>query len=1030
MSHRLIFALLLIAWIPVSTIAFGQKGSDLAPVLYPLPQRTIKPNLTVTGVALPGERIGLLRNGLNAADTEANGEGDFSLRVKLLPGRNELLLVTEHGQAYGIDPIEVVYAPLPVGEIHQAPLQLQTKQAIAPVLAQWQSITEQNPVLIEGYANPGSLVRLFANGRHVVSAQADKDGEFQASIALLDGVNTIYASTTDRRNRTRNSNTIQLEYLPRAVRSSTVGGTLSQSATWTVAGSPYIVTSNLIVPAGLTLTIQAGVEVRFANGVNMEVSGTLTVQGTVLDPVILTSDDASPAMSDWNGINIQASAVNVTIDHAQLEWAAWGLYFAGGAAVISNSRIRDNLYGIWVNPNSAPVIDGGNEISANRYGIYVSGNSTPIVRANSIHSNSFYNYYSTSFGAQAGTITLDATDNWWGTSDVNQIRGGIYDYSNNTTSPVVDFSGFLDGAGGSPVYTGAHLNGIQSGQQTLAADDYLVLGDLNVPAGDSLAIAAGSSLRFAARDLIVDVSGDLVIQGTPTLPVLITANDPAAGSSYWEEIIVRSGASLQFDHVHISKGTRALHVNGGVVDIDNAIIDNNQTGIYFINNGSGMVSNSVIRDNFYGIYTLTGTSPIIEAGNEITANTYGVFVNGISAPVVRGNSIDSNGANFYTSGFGSGAAGYTLDATGNWWGSVDIATIRGKIYDHDDASTSPVVDFIGFLEAAGGIAALSLFDLDVDPQAFNPWQQPPVDVQFALNADSIVQLDIVRESDSQVVSISQTSLTAGIRALSWDGRDQSGTLVGDDAYRARLTAIRGVDNFVLDPAAPAALGSVGLVGAFPAAFNPYRNEHLIVDLNVATPSLVTMYINPNDGPPPFNTIENQFYPAGLNQAIWNGRAPTGEIINGGIYVWFPTPIKVRPNAIYVSGAAPRLFDSINAPDVSIKSDPYLITHSYEQFARVAYSIDQDAIVTFKLLPPGVFDPADGGAITLVNQQLQLALDGLGLPLNHVVEWRGHAPLDTNQILVADEGVYTFTIEAESVASGRSTLYRGVLQVRQ
>ena len=41
-----------------------------------------------------------------------------------------------------------------------------------------------------------------------------------------------------------------------------VGGTISVDTHWTTAGSPYIVTSDLTINAGVTLTIDAGVEVR------------------------------------------------------------------------------------------------------------------------------------------------------------------------------------------------------------------------------------------------------------------------------------------------------------------------------------------------------------------------------------------------------------------------------------------------------------------------------------------------------------------------------------------------------------------------------------------------------------------------------------------------------------------------------------------------------------------------------------------------------------------------------------------------
>ena len=40
------------------------------------------------------------------------------------------------------------------------------------------------------------------------------------------------------------------------------GGNLT-TQTWTLAGSPYIVQGDAVVPAGQTLTIEAGVQVRF-----------------------------------------------------------------------------------------------------------------------------------------------------------------------------------------------------------------------------------------------------------------------------------------------------------------------------------------------------------------------------------------------------------------------------------------------------------------------------------------------------------------------------------------------------------------------------------------------------------------------------------------------------------------------------------------------------------------------------------------------------------------------------------------------
>ena len=74
-----------------------------------------------------------------------------------------------------------------------------------------------------------------------------------------------------------------------------VGGPITTSATWDTNGSPYVLTSRLVVEAGVTLTIEPGVVVRFqdntqlyvSNGANLEAAGTST------NPILFIPDNAS-----------------------------------------------------------------------------------------------------------------------------------------------------------------------------------------------------------------------------------------------------------------------------------------------------------------------------------------------------------------------------------------------------------------------------------------------------------------------------------------------------------------------------------------------------------------------------------------------------------------------------------------------------------------------------------------------------------------------------------------------------------------
>ena len=106
-----------------------------------------------------------------------------------------------------------------------------------------------------------------------------------------------------------------------------VGGALSTNMTWTITGSPYLVTSDVSIISGATLTVEAGVVVRFQAGTGLTVqNGALRVPGTAASPVLFTSwrdtSGNSPAAGDWGGLHFLAGTIdNQTIlDHVTISY--------------------------------------------------------------------------------------------------------------------------------------------------------------------------------------------------------------------------------------------------------------------------------------------------------------------------------------------------------------------------------------------------------------------------------------------------------------------------------------------------------------------------------------------------------------------------------------------------------------------------------------------------------------------------------------------------------------------------------------
>lgn len=78
-----------------------------------------------------------------------------------------------------------------------------------------------------------------------------------------------------------------------------VGGIIDTDTTWTLAGSPYVMTDTVTIIPGVTLTIEAGVEVRAGLNTAVEVHGTLLALGTANQLITFTSVSGA---ADWLGI--------------------------------------------------------------------------------------------------------------------------------------------------------------------------------------------------------------------------------------------------------------------------------------------------------------------------------------------------------------------------------------------------------------------------------------------------------------------------------------------------------------------------------------------------------------------------------------------------------------------------------------------------------------------------------------------------------------------------------------------------------
>src|SRR3989338_5644894 len=276
-----------------------------------------------------------------------------------------------------------------------------------------------------------------------------------------------------------------------------VGGMLTESATWTMANSLYIVRADyfahewwtgcgegygLSLGTGVVLTIQPGVVVKFDVGTKfLSCQGQLIANGTAALPITFTANTDTPIPEYWQSMKLgpldqvqhthisygsscityassftifkfntvescgaalyfEAVRVPLIIEDNILQNSGYGIFMIlSEGATISNNHFENNTgYGISINrPFSASTIEN-NEINGNWVGISFDYQDNSRISNNNITGNSLYGVLSRN--------TLNAQDNWWGDPtgpyNVTFNPGG----QGNPVSNEVDFEPWLSEA--------------------------------------------------------------------------------------------------------------------------------------------------------------------------------------------------------------------------------------------------------------------------------------------------------------------------------------------------------------------------------------------------------------------------------------------------------------------------------------------------------------------------------------------------------------------------------------------------------
>lgn len=373
---------------------------------------------------------------------------------------------------------------------------------------------------------------------------------------------------------------------PVAARAATIPVTsnISSNTTWTT-GNVYWVQNSIGVNAGVTLTVQPGVVVKFTIGRSFTVNGNLRCIGDPSSRITFTSikDDnvggdtngdgnaTVPAASDWVGINWPDTSPDFgsRLHETDVQFAGSGsvgaLVFTSASDSVSNCNVRRSYYGVDCAGTAAPVLVNTSIEASTLTPVVLDFTATPVL----------------------STLVFSSANNGY---DAFGLRGAILGSGTSATLP---------------------RRGATVGASPIANVTYVLLGSLTINAGASLTIASGVVIKPTGGQ-VIDVSGNLTMNGTAAAgdEIVITSihddnyglpadtnnngslTAPAPGN--WGYVYFHQGATGSVQYARLKFATTSGSLGA----------------LTMFNNGIG-VSNCTISDQGHGLAILGISNPAI-----------------------------------------------------------------------------------------------------------------------------------------------------------------------------------------------------------------------------------------------------------------------------------------------------------------------------------------------------------------------------------------------------------------------------------
>jgi hypothetical protein len=368
---------------------------------------------------------------------------------------------------------------------------------------------------------------------------------------------------------------------------------------WCAADNPHLVNGTITVMSGVTLTIQAGAQVRFAASAGINIDGNLLANGASGQLITFTSNEATHTPGYWRSLQF-ASAAGGQITYADIGYGGGGAWSM--LEVYSSNLLVENV----------AIHDNTGTSGAVRL---LTGGMTPTFRNVQISNNTGYPIHQS-------------------TADMAPTYEGLA-FSSNTNDAIYLNGGTINR---NLTYDGRQLSG----------SPFIANSTLAINSGYTLTIQPGTTLKLgSSASLVVYANAGLSAIGEAGQPIVITALTP--GSNF-AAVHISANATVSLAYCDIS---RAAGVQGTLmISSSNVLIDH--CNLHDNSPGNGVI--------YLGYIGASGLTPVVQNTTIANNAGYPIYHYSFDiAPTYTNLSISGNGMQAVFLGSGAYNRNVTLD---------------------------------------------------------------------------------------------------------------------------------------------------------------------------------------------------------------------------------------------------------------------------------------------------------------------------------------------------------------------------------